>query len=151
MSRQARKKDALFTIEQANAMLPLVRAITADLVERFEQVADRRQRLNRLVAGRDLDTGDPYTDELVQIQDELDKDVRELESYMAELRDLGVELKSPSEGLVDFPSRLDGELVYLCWQLGEPEVMYWHPRDGGFAGRQPLPASVAADAADSDF
>jgi hypothetical protein len=151
MDTKPLKKDDVFTVEQANAMLPLVRAITTDLVARFQEVADRRQRLRRLVAGRDLESGDPYTSELVQIQEELNKEVGELEGYMDELRQLGVELKSPSEGLVDFPARLDGRPVYLCWQLGEPEVMYWHPRDGGFAGRKPLPAVVAADSMEAEI
>jgi hypothetical protein len=151
MATKSLSEDSIFTVEQANAMLPLVRAITTDLVARFAEVADRRQRLRRLVAGRDLESGDPYTTELVQIQEELDKEIRELEGYKEELRQLGVELKSPSEGLVDFPSRLDDRPVYLCWQLGEPEVMYWHPKDVGFAGRQPLPATVAADSMESEY
>ena len=123
-------------------MLPLVRAITSDLVQLYCEVIERRGRLKRLFAGRDLEPGDPYTDELVQIQDELDKDLQRLEGYMGELRELGVELKSPTEGLIDFPSCLDGQPVHLCWQLGESEVMFWHPRDEGFAARKPLPTAV---------
>ena len=45
-------------------------------------------------------------------------------------------------GLVDFPAERDGELVYLCWQFGEPEVAFWHGIDDGFAGRQPLPGTA---------
>ena len=132
-------------------MLPLVRAITSDLVHLFHAVMDRRQRLKRLVAGRDLESSDPYTDELVQIQEELDKDVQKLEGYMEELQELGVEVKSPAEGLIDFASVLDGQPVLLCWQLGEAEVMHWHTPEGGFADRQPLPAAVAADSLESEF
>jgi hypothetical protein len=151
MSTRSSQKDPVFSIEQANAMLPLVRAITADVVPLFHAVMDRQQRLKRLVAGRNLETSDPYTDELVQIQEELDKDVRKLEGYIGELRELGVELKSPAEGLIDFPSVLDGQPVLLCWQLGEPEVMHWHTPEGGFAGRQPLPTAVVADSLESEF
>ncbi len=151
MNTQSSRTDTVFTVDQANAMLPLVRAITSDLVQLFHAVMDRRQRLKRLVTGRDLETGDPYTDELVQIQEELDKDVQKLEGYMEELRELGVELKSPSEGLIDFPSVLDGQPVLLCWQLGESEVMHWHTLEGGFAKRQPLPATVAVDSLESEY
>ena len=63
---------------------------------------------------------------------------------MEELRDLGVEPKNGPEGLVDFPSLLDGRVVYLCWKLDETEVAHWHEIDGGFAGRQPLTAGSVA-------
>lgn len=133
-------------------MLPLVRAITSDLVQLYHDVAERRQRLKRLFGGRKLEPGDPYTDELVQIQEELDKDVLKLEGYMDELRELKIELKSPGDGLIDFPSELDGEPVYLCWRLGEPEVSHWHSMESGFAGRQPLPVAVGATgSAETDF
>ena len=61
-------------------------------------------------------------------------------------RELGVEPKGAAEGLVDFPMMMDGRLVYLCWRVGEPEILYWHELEAGFAGRQPLTAgSVAED------
>lgn len=144
MTTKSLQRTETFTVEQANAMLPLVRAITSDVVHMYRDVIERRQRLKRLVGGRNLESGDPYTDELVQIQEELDKDVQRLEGYMDELRELKVELKSPAEGLIDFPSRMDGKPIYLCWQLGEPEVLHWHSKNAGFAGRQPLPMAVGA-------
>jgi hypothetical protein len=62
---------------------------------------------------------------------------------------LGVEPKG-GDGLVDFPALWDGRLVYLCWKLGEPEVLYWHEIDAGFAGRQPLTAdSVGTGGSDN--
>lgn len=61
-----------------------------------------------------------------------------LEEFIRELGQLQVELKDPLLGLVDFPSRLEGREVYLCWQLGEAEVAHWHELDAGFAGRQLL-------------
>jgi hypothetical protein len=57
---------------------------------------------------------------------------------MAELDDLGVELKGIDDGLIDFPTTREGRVVYLCWRLGEDEIGWWHETDGGFAGRQPL-------------
>jgi len=45
-------------------------------------------------------------------------------------------------GLVDFPALVDGKEVYLCWKLGEPEVLFWHDMDAGFAGRQSLTAML---------
>lgn len=133
----------LFTVEQANAALPLVRAITSDLVRLSREVMDRRERLALLSAGRSSTAKDLYSEELAQIEEELDKDSEQLEAYVDELRELGVEPKSGPEGLVDFPSLMDDQIVFLCWKLGEPEVTHWHAIDAGFAGRQSLVAGTA--------
>jgi hypothetical protein len=129
----------IFTLEQANATLPLVRAIVRDLSELSRDVLERRERLAFLMAGRDAESRDLYRDELSQIEDELQKDSERLRDYVRELHELGVEPKNGPEGLVDFRCLLDGRVVYLCWKLGEPEIRYWHELDAGFAGRQPLP------------
>jgi hypothetical protein len=150
MSTADYRPSKVFTVEQANAVLPLVRAITTDLVELSREVIERRQRLALLTAGRHSTQRDPYSDELSQIEEELDKDQTRLQGFVEELRELGVEPKS-AEGLVDFPSQMDGRLVYLCWKLGEPEILHWHDIDAGFGGRQPLAAgSVAGGGAVGD-
>jgi len=130
----------LFTVEEANAMLPLVRAITMDLVRLSRDVIERRERLSHLLTGREVNRSDPYASELAQIEDEVRKDSERLQGYIEELRELGVEPKSGPEGLIDFPSLMDGRIVYLCWKLGEPEVAHWHELEAGFRGRQPLTA-----------
>lgn len=136
----------LFTVEEANATLPLVRAIVADLSKLSREVIECRERLSVLMAGRDSDEKTPYREELAQIEEELEKDSRRLQEYVDELRQLGVEPKNALEGLVDFPSRMDDRVVYLCWKLDEPEVLHWHELDAGFVGRQPLTAgSVVGD------
>ena len=145
----------LFTVDEANAALPLVRAIMKDLSELSREVIERRQRLQHLSPVRSAPSGtgppgtgadeeDPYASELAQIEEELEKDSRRLQEFVEELRELGVEPKNGPEGLVDFPSLLDGRVVYLCWKLDEPEVTHWHEIDGGFAGRQPLTAGSVA-------
>lgn len=142
MAQPEYKPDRLFTIDQANAMLPLVRAITSDLASLAKDVVERRHRLAMLTTGRDLKRGDPYSDELSQMESDLERDATRLQEYVEELRHLGVEPKGAVEGLVDFPCELDGRVVLLCWKLGEPEVLYWHDLDTGFAGRQPLTAGA---------
>jgi hypothetical protein len=146
------RPSKLFTVEQANAILPLVRAITADLVQLSRDVTDRRERLALLSAGRKASAKDPYTEELAQIEEELDKDNEQLQAYVEELRELGVEPKSGPEGLVDFPCLMDERIVLLCWKLGEPEVTHWHELEAGFAGRQSLVAGsgVSGDPASDD-
>lgn len=136
------KPTRVFTVAEANAMLPLVRAITRDLVRLSREVVDRHQRVEHLKAGRDMTSGDIYDQELAQIEEELAKDRQRLHEFVEELRQLGVEPKSGIEGIVDFPAILEGELVFLCWKYNEPEVVYWHSLDGGFAGRQRLRTSA---------
>jgi hypothetical protein len=132
----------LFTVEDANRMLPLVRAIARDWVELTDSVVERRERISRLTAGRNLSADDPYGQELRHSEAELEKDLKRLRGYVEELRQLGVEAKQG--GLIDFPSMIDGRIVYLCWQPTEPEILYWHELDAGYAGRQPLTAGAAA-------
>ncbi|WP_254510330.1 DUF2203 domain-containing protein [Anatilimnocola floriformis] len=140
----------VFTIEQANAMLPLVRAITADLVTLARDVVERRQRLASFAKRKATSAGDPYAEELASMQQAVADDTERLQEYIAELRRLGLEPKGALDGLVDFPSNVDGRPVYLCWKLGEAEVTHWHELDAGFAGRQSLVAGVAADG-EQDF
>src|SRR5437868_8808499 len=140
MASEEYKPDRLFTFDQANAMLPLVRAITGDLATLAKDVVERRHRLALLTSGRDLRAGDPYSDELAQMEADLERDAIRLQGYVDELRELGGEPKGAVEGLVDFPCQLDGRFVYVCWKLGESEVLYWHDVHAGVPGRQPLTA-----------
>lgn len=145
MSVEARKPAKVFSVEQANATLPLVRQIARDMVELARDMEDRRERLTHLMSGRDMSTGDPYDDELAEMQSNLEKDSQLLLGYFDELQKVGVELKSPTEGLIDFPSMLGGELVYLCWKFNEPEIQFWHGLNAGFSGRRPLPSGREVD------
>ena len=54
------------------------------------------------------------------------------------LLEAGVEIKDRPQGLIDFPCVVDGIPAYWCWLAGEPELAWWHPRDGGFAARKPI-------------
>lgn len=64
--------------------------------------------------------------------------VSHLMSLIHQIKDLGVLLKDAERGLCDFPYIKDGRVVYLCWQLGEDSIQYWHEVETGFAGREPL-------------
>lgn len=133
-----RRPTRLFTVEQANATLPLVRAIAKDAMELSQDLTERRLRLAELVNGRSLRPGDPYADELLESKRETAKDMERLQGFVDEFLELGVEPKNLQDGLIDFPATLHGRSVYLCWKLGEPEIMYYHERDAGYAGRKPL-------------
>lgn len=139
MTPRTSSSRKLFTAQEANAALPLVRAIVRDAVHLAREVAERRQRVTALSAARAGRPQDVYAEELAQAEEELQRDVEQLQQYAAELEALGVELKSATEGLVDFPTMIEGRMAYLCWKYGEPEVRFWHELDAGFAGRRPLP------------
>lgn len=140
----------VFTIQEANAALPLVRAIVADLVALAREVTERRQRLLALAPSQSRRSADPYQEERDLAEEELEGDARRLAEYVEELRQLGVETRSVTEGLVDFPAVLAGRDVWLCWKLGEPEVAFWHEADAGFWGRQPLAAMKPQRAGQDD-
>lgn len=141
MSEKDLEFSRFFTVEEANAALPLVRAICQDLSTLSREVVERRERLALLLSGRDQSREDMYRQELAQIEEELERDSGRIEEFVQELRDLGVEPKNATEGLVDFPSKLEDRTVLLCWKLDEPEVLYWHELADGFQGRQPLVVS----------
>jgi hypothetical protein len=136
----AGKKRKYFTVEEANKALPLVRMIVSDIVRQDRVVEDLQQRLSRLTNERRRPSNDLYAEELAESQAQLDAEEAKLLSFHEELKRLGVEFKG-QDGLCDFYSIRDGREVFLCWRLGEPEVLYWHDLDAGFAGRQPLETS----------
>jgi hypothetical protein len=130
-----------FTAAQANAMLPLVRSIVKDLVTLIEDLRERHERRSRIGSDGGV-AGDAYNEELRQFDADFERDQERLQGYADELQKLGIELKDPCVGLIDFPCRLGDRDVYLCWRLGEDEVGHWHELDAGFAGRQKLTADV---------
>lgn len=135
------KKKQFFTAEEANSRLPLVRAIVTDIVAGYREVNERRELLNRIkqrggVSRESRST--MHSEELEQVEVEIERQVERLEEFIEELQELGVELKDPAVGLVDFPSLIEGRERYLCWKLGEDEIAYWHELDAGFSGRQSL-------------
>ena len=69
---------------------------------------------------------------------EHDKSVQETKDALAEIDAIGVQVKDLEKGLLDFPCRIEGELVLLCWRRGETRIEYWHTLEAGFRGRQPL-------------
>jgi hypothetical protein len=136
--KPAETKRRYYSVEEANKTLPLVKAIVGDIVRQFLVVNELKQRLSAVMNERKRLSSDPYSEELAQSQSEMSAEEAKLGSYINELTKLGIELKS-TDGLCDFYSIMDGREVYLCWRLGEPEVMHWHELNAGAAGRKPLP------------
>lgn len=138
-------KRRYYSVEEANKTLPLVKVIVGDIVAQFRIVNDLKQRLSAVLNERRRPASDPYSEELAQTQAELDAEQEKLAAFIDELTKLGVELKS-DDGLCDFYSIMDGREVFLCWRLGEPQVLHWHELDAGFAGRKALNPQPTATA-----
>jgi hypothetical protein len=124
-----------FTVEQANRTLPLVRRIVEDVVQQHRKWRETIIEFDLVASAARADDARDRSEQLERNAQAL---AREIEGFKRELEALGIQLKDPRLGLVDFPSEMAGRQVLLCWRLGEPEVQFWHEVDAGYAGRQPL-------------
>ena len=123
----------LFTIEEANALLPSVREILQNVRRSRRRLATYRRAAKLAAAGAEQGGGGMEGGALYAVI------LTDLTLQMSELEAMGVQLKDFDRGLVDFPSLRDGRVVLLCWQLGEgDELEWWHDMDAGFGGRTPL-------------
>jgi len=129
-------KGKHFTVEEANATLPLLRSILRDVTALAHELRERHQTLLRMQSSGSLDAA--HEEEIQQLAEAFERDQDRMREYEHELKSLNIELKDYFTGLVDFPCRMNGREVYLCWKLDEPEVTHWHELDAGFAGRQKL-------------
>lgn len=128
-----------FSVAEANATLPLVRAIIHDITALAEQLHERQERLERLKPdSKKSRLSDAHQEELEHILADMERGRDRMNELAEELVQLGIELKDVRVGLVDFPCWMGNREVYLCWRHGESEVGFWHELDAGFAGRQKL-------------
>ncbi len=131
----------LFTPEEANEALETVRPLTEELVRQRRRLERRRDELGAVRAKVAGNGGDFDTREVSEAQAEANEALAGVESTIAALDELGVQVKDLDRGLIDFPALHPAEsaVVLLCWHLGEDEVRFWHGVEEGFAGRKPLP------------
>jgi hypothetical protein len=128
----------LFTPGEANALLAEVRPLAERLVERKRALdgaeADRAALLGRIAGnGGDLTPSD-VADAVARV----DREAAAIGALVEELQGLGAQVKDLDLGLLDFPWEREGEIVLLCWRVGEDEIGYWHGVEEGYAGRKPL-------------
>ncbi len=128
-----------YTVEEANRELPRVRPIVAQIAELSALLPELEDqaRISEYQAKRE-GAGDADRERHQQAADAVSGAELELLKAVASLNGMGIQLKGPLEGLIDFPSYRDGELVELCWKLGEEKVEHWHRVGEGFAGRRKL-------------
>ena len=140
-----RDMEKLFTVDEANRTLPLVKRIVEDLVRDHRLWEEKVRQFELATVGSSPEHPDVIA-ELLQI--EAQRLASDIEHYIAELNDLGVICKGMDTGLVDFRGQVDGREVFYCWKLGEPSVQFWHEVDAGFVGRQRLyPLALTSNSA----
>ena len=117
-----------FTVDEANAAL-------AELVPLLEALRDAQramaERQDDVLTSSTGNGGGKAGAEFLEASQQAGR-------AMAGIDELGIIVRDPEAGLVDFPAERDGDEIFLCWRLGEDAVEWWHPVDTGFAGRQPL-------------
>jgi hypothetical protein len=125
----------IFSLDEAERTLPLVRRIVIDLQHEYALWRSAVGAFELASAGAPVDRPPP---EVALAEREVTLQAERVAALLEELESIGCVAKGIDAGLVDFYALRDDQLVYLCWQVGEPRIAHWHPLDGGFDGRRPI-------------
>lgn len=123
--------ERLFSLAEAEALLPTLRSLLGEIGEAWDHVRKLNPEVQK---ARDASAFDGFSKAGVEFVES----VSHLMLLIHQIKNLGVVLKDAEKGLCDFPHLRQGKVVYLCWQLGEENIGYWHDIEAGFAGREPL-------------
>lgn len=130
-----------FDIDDANAALAEVAPLLATLADqRAELIRLRDHSLARpsTSGGGAGDDSDPDPAETRRVRLRMQGVIDQMSAAVARIDALGITLRDIERGLIDFPALVSGRQVWLCWQLGEDDVAFWHELETGFGGRRPL-------------
>ena len=125
-------------------LLPVLESLLRRGMEakkRVEQIEGEFQKLGHrifLSGGSEVDVV-----RLAKRRAESDKALQQIKDCMAEIEATGAQVKDMDSGLLDFPCLVDGEVILLCWKLGEQKITHWHGFEEGFAGRKPIDERIA--------
>jgi hypothetical protein len=129
----------IFTLDEAQAMLPLVESLLNRAMESKQAAEALDNELTGLARRIHMAGGMTIPVAKVAAQRaELEKHIQRARETVQEIDEIGVQLKDLESGLLDFPCRMDDEVVLLCWKFGEPAIEHWHTVESGFKGRQPI-------------
>ena len=129
----------LYTVEEANAVLPEVRRLVERIVDLVPSLPEMQEtvKINELKFRR-ANSGEAEQEKLAASVASLRATEMAVAVAVRSLESMDVVLKDAATGLVDFYSDRDGEVVELCWRLGEERVASWHPIGEGYQGRRPI-------------
>ncbi len=127
-----------FTLSEANQLLPSLEPLVRRLMAKRQELRERHQVLQEFRARASRNGGVLPGSTFAQAKTESARLAAETQEGLQRIESWGCVVKDLEHGLVDFLARRQGEQVFLCWRLGEPEIRYWHGLQEGFAGRKPL-------------
>lgn len=128
-----------FTLDEAQALLPVLEALLKRALE-SRQAAEEAETELSLLAQKIYLAGGMRVDvaEASRQRAEVDGHLQRARESVAEIDSIGVQVKDLDTGLLDFPCRVEDQVVLLCWRMGESSIDFWHTLESGFKGRQPL-------------
>jgi hypothetical protein len=128
-----------FTLDEAQSLLPVVESLLKRAIE-GKRSADEIEADLAGLAQRIYFSGGMRVNaaNVARQRSEMDNHLQRVRESLAEIDVIGVQVKDLDSGLLDFPCRLDDEVVLLCWRMGESTIEHWHTIESGFQGRQPL-------------
>src|SRR5215470_13331944 len=136
--------DRTFTLEEAQTLLPVLESLLRTAIDGkklIESVDTELQELaHRVFLRGGILVNIVY---LARRKAEREKAIQRVKDAIAEIDATGVQVKDLDIGLLDFPCEVDGEVILLCWKLGETAITHWHGVSEGFAGRKPIDARIA--------
>ena len=121
----------LFTVEEANALLPKLQELLDDLIRHRDALREKAPHLEPILRAAGANGGG-------RVGSEYGVEAYRLYLAIERIQELGVILKDLDMGLLDFPHEREGRIVFLCWHPPEERVGFWHEIEAGYAGRQPL-------------
>jgi hypothetical protein len=128
-----------FTLEEAQSLLPVVESLLKRASEGKQSAEDVESDLADLARRIYLSGGMRVdVDAVARQRAEMEGHLKRVRESIAEIDSIGVQVKDMEAGVLDFPCRLDDEVVLLCWRRGETSIDHWHTVDSGFQGRQPV-------------
>jgi len=133
------REQRLFTLKEAERTRVEVEPILVQAIESRRKQLRVAERLGEMAQRISLSGGMTIRyDEAAELRLEHDNLLRTVKSALERIESTGCVVKDLDVGLLDFPSIVNDEEVYLCWRLGEDRIRFYHRQDEGFAGRKPL-------------
>jgi hypothetical protein len=129
----------IFTLSEAQTLLPVVEALLRKAQAAGARAGELEREMQQL-SQRIFMSGGMHVNvvQAAKRRAEREKATQEARDTLAEIDEIGVQVKDLAQGLLDFPCIVEGQTVLLCWKLGEKEIGFWHTEEDGFAGRKPL-------------
>ena len=133
-----------FTLQEAQTLLPTLESLLRTAITSKKLIEEVDNELQE-VAHRVFLNGGTLVNvvALARRKAERERAVQRAKDAIAEIHATGVQVKDIDIGLLDFPCKVDGEIVLLCWKLGEETITHWHSTEEGFAGRKPIDERIA--------